>query len=142
MTKLVERVSAMRMVSARGRPRILGVFAAAVVLGGAVTTVAVANAASAADDRCPANNFCMYMKKDFRGGPITTSDLRGIKVGLEANLAPEAVAAGIYSIVNNSDRGITLFDHPGGRGKAFHVKPWHRYTTLGGFNNRTESVVF
>jgi hypothetical protein len=129
----------MRTVSARGRRTVL--YTAAVVLGGVATTVAVANPASAADDRCPANNFCMYMKEHFDGGPITSDEVRTINVGATFNLAPET-ANRISGAVNNSNRGITLFDHRGGQGKAFHVKPWHRYPTLGGFNNKAESVVF
>lgn len=130
----------MRAVRARRRRRNLGVFMTAVVLGG-LTTVAVASPASAAADRCPAGNFCMYMKKHFAGGPITHDEVRTIRVGATFNVAPEA-ANRISGVVNNSARGITLFDHPGGQGRAFHVKPWTRYPTLGNFNNKTESVVF
>jgi hypothetical protein len=131
----------MRAVRARGRRRILGVFVTAVLLGGAAITVAVANPASAAADHCPPGNFCMYMKKHFAGGPITHTEVRTINVGATLGVAPEA-ANRISGVVNNSGRGITLFDHRGGRGNAFHVRPWTRYPTLGNFNNKTESVVF
>jgi hypothetical protein len=125
------------MVQKHRKKVLTAAFVAAVLAGGGIAT----GTANAGDHRvCPENTVCGWAYPEFQGPPNSPNQVFMVTLPIWGSPRNISSYDDWDSVYNNTDKWITLYEHPNAQGATMTVPARAWIGNMKSFSNKTSTV--